>query len=147
VATAQGGIVEHERETGSVDVLGIIDAKQTDRVLLLEPENPPRRPEDLIARTKCEITFDNGEDLQKCVDALRASDEELKRRPESLRAWEWTITYRESMTIHFGVNWYDRDFFERRKDAFRSDRHVEMFKAFGATPDRFKVDHEVLRPA
>jgi hypothetical protein len=139
--------MENESESGSVDVLGIIDAKQADRILLLEPDNPPRRPEDLIARTKCEITFDNEEELQKCVDALRASDEELRKRPESLRAWEWTITYREGMTIHFGVNWYNRDFFEQRKDALRSDRHVEMFKAFGATPDGFKVVHEVLTPA
>jgi hypothetical protein len=129
-----------------VDVLGIIDPDKPQRILLLQPENGPRRDDELVARTRCEITFDNEEDLQKCADALRASDEELKKRPESLKLWEWDATYREGMTIYFGVNWYDQAFFQQRKEAFRTPRHAEIYKSFNATPDRFKVVHEVLRP-
>jgi hypothetical protein len=30
--------------------------------------------------------------------------------------------------------------------AMTTSRHAEIFKTFGANPDRFKVTHEVLRP-
>jgi hypothetical protein len=135
----------HEDNAKSIDLLNIIDPDKRERIILLVPEAGPRGADELVARTRCEIVFDNENDLQSCVDALRESDEELKRRPDSLKLWSWEITYREGMTIHFGVNWYDRAFFEQRKEAFRTDRHAAIFKKFNATPDRFKVVHEVIK--
>jgi hypothetical protein len=48
------------------------------------------------------------------------------------------------MKVFFGVAWYDRAFFERRKDAFKEPAHMSYYSTFGATPDRFKMKHKVL---
>lgn len=99
------------------DVLGISGPPKIERILLLDPkeERWKRDPSHkLVAVTFCEITFDNEKDLQKCVEALRESDERLKQRPDEWLLWDWTRTYREGMKILFGVNWYDLDFFNAR---------------------------------
>jgi len=125
-----------------VDVLGVIDVARPERVLVLDPGEHSKLP--LVARTTCEIEFDNEDDLLACIDALRESDAALKLRPGSLKMWEWNRTFREGDTIIFGVLWYDLAFFESRKDAFKDDSHRSYYKRFHASPDRFKVTHEVL---
>ncbi len=116
---------------------------QKERVMILAgtEAGANRRP---YAVTKVEIKFDNEDDLRKCVRMLRWSDERLRARPEQLLAWEWERTFREDMTIYFGVAWYDREFYMRRKDAFLDPQHVSYYAMFGATPDRLKMTHTVL---
>lgn len=126
-----------------LDVLAVIDVDKPQRVLVLDPGEVSRTAR-MVARTTCEIEFDNEDDLLACIEALRESDAALKLRPESLKAWEWERTFREGMTIVFGVRWYDRAFFEQRKDAFKNDSHRSYYKRFGATPERFKVTHDLL---
>jgi len=131
----------------AVDLMGIVDPNAAERILLLIPREYTGVGErKLVARTSCEITFDDEEHLQKCVEALKESDEELSKRPDSLKLWDWGRTYREGMTIYFGVNWYDAEFFAARKEAFKTPKHAAFFLKFGATPEQFKVVHEVLIP-
>ncbi len=105
------------------------------------PENKGRRPH---AITLVEIEFDNEDDLRKCVRLLRWSDERLKLRPDEHIRWDWSSSMRDKMKIKFGVNWYDKAFFEQRKDAFRNAEHRSYYANFGASPDRFKMEHRVL---
>lgn len=99
------------------------------------------------AITKVHITFDNERDLRNCVRMLRWSDERLRARPEQLIAWSWESSFREDMTIYFGVAWYDPEFYARRKDAFMEPAHASYYAMFGATPDRFNMTHTVLEPS
>lgn len=129
------------------DVLGISDPPKTERILLLDPKEDrwKRDPSHkLIARTYCEVVFDNEDDLQKCVAALRESDERLKQRPDEWLLWDWQATYREGMKIILGVNWYDLDFFRARKDAYKNPAHIQYLSRFGATPERLQIRHEVM---
>jgi len=72
------------------------------------------------------------------------SDDRLRARPEQMILWDWQRSFREGMSIYFGVAWYDKEFFERRKDVFEEPSHVAYYSMFGATPDRFKMEHQVL---
>jgi hypothetical protein len=132
-------------ESGAADVMGIIEPSTTERILLLVPREYTGKDErKLVARTSVEIVFEDEAKLLKCVEALRESDEELAKRPDALKMWDWAKTFRVGMTIQFGVNWYDIEFFNQRKDAFKNPKHVAIYEKFGATPAQFKVNHELL---
>lgn len=95
------------------------------------------------ATTSVKIEFDNESDLRKCVRLLRWSDERLLEMGSSI-AWAWAATIREGMTIKFAVNWYDKAFFEQRKDAFRDSNHLSYFKMFGKGTRDMDIYTEVL---
>lgn len=129
------------------DVLGISPAKDDEVILLLDPkeERWKRDPaHKLVARTMCELDFDNEKDLQKCVEALRQSDIRLKQRPDEWLLWEWESTYRRGMTIIFSVAWYDLDFFRARNEAYKNSNHAHYLKKFGATAESLRIKNEIL---
>lgn len=95
------------------------------------------------ATTKVRIEFERESDLRKCVRLLRWSDERLLAMGSTI-AWAWAMTVREGMTIKFAVNWYDKDFFERRKDAFRDSNHLSYFRMFGKGTNDMDIYTEVL---
>lgn len=123
----------------------LLERGKSERVMILAgtetDENRRRKP---YAVTKVEIAFDNEAALRTCVRLLRWSDDRLRARPEQLILWDWSRSYRERMTIYFGVTWYDREFFEKRKDAFKDPQHANYYSFFGAKPEDFKMQHEVL---
>jgi len=121
----------------------LLDRGRNERVMIL-PGTEGGRGRRPYAVTKIEIQFDSEEELRKCVRMLRWSDDRLRARPEQMILWEWDHSFREGMNIYFGVAWYDQPFFERRKDAFKEPSHVAYYSMFGATPDRFKMEHQIL---
>lgn len=94
------------------------------------------------ARTSVSIEFDNEEDLRRCVRLLRWSDERLLAIGSTV-AWSWDLTERDGMVIRFAVNWYDKDFFEERKDAFRDRNHLSYFRMFGKSTSDMQIVTEV----
>src|ERR1700685_940951 len=136
-----------ERSTGRpIDILNIsgdpipeldpvmeamLDRGKRERVMILAGTEGGhgRKP---YAITKIEINFDNERDLRNCVRMLRWSDERLRARPDQMILWDWNKSFREGMNIYFGVAWYDRAFFERRKDAFKEPNHLGYYAMFGA---------------
>jgi hypothetical protein len=123
----------------------LLERGKGERVMILSgTEGPYAGKRAPYAVTKVRIDFDNERDLRTCVRLLRWSDDRLRARPELLLAWEWERTFREGMRIEFGVAWYDRTFFEKRKDAFAEPGHLQYYAHFGATPDRLKMTHEIL---
>ncbi len=95
------------------------------------------------ARTSVKIDFENEDDLRRCVRLLRWSDERLATIGPGI-AWTWDLTTREGMTIKFAVNWYEKDFFEQRKDSFKDDNHISYFKMFGKDTSDMDVKTEIL---
>src|SRR5262245_15527094 len=85
----------------------LLDRGKHERVMILPGTEggTGRKP---YATTKVEIRFDDEHQLRTCVRMLRWSDERLRMHPGQLIAWEWEKTFREDMTISFGVAWYDR---------------------------------------
>lgn len=117
----------------------------TQRVMILRGTEGPAAGRKPYAQTKARITFSNERDLRQCVRLLRWSDERLRLRPEQLVLWEWSSSFREGMTISFGVNWYDKEFFETRKDVFKNPEHRGYYAMFGASADDFELEHVVLK--
>jgi len=94
-----------------------------------------------VATSKIAITFDNDANLKACVSALQVSDVALALKGDSMYVWELvTVT---GNTIMFGVSWYDKEYFDAKRDAFTSKEHSRIFEQFGATADDFFVQHFV----
>jgi hypothetical protein len=128
----------------SSTIAELLERGRTQRTqILIGTENPARLGEIPEAHTRVRIAFDSEDALRECVRLLRVSDERLRAQPEQLVMWSWDRSFREGMTISFGVNWYDRDFFERRKNAFTEPKHAAHYRSFGATPEDFDVKHFV----
>lgn len=119
---------------------GIESAEHT---LVVESGETPSGKE-VVAKTSCEITFKNNEDLSNCVEAIKESDEKMKLRPPAEVLYGWDNTYKNGMKIHFGVLWYDFEFFERRKDAYKTILHASLFAKFNVSDEAFEVEHQVL---
>lgn len=123
----------------------LLERGKSERVMILagtETEGNRRRKP--YAITKVEISFDDEDALRTCVRLLRWSDDRLRARPDQLILWDWSRSFREKMTISFGVTWYDREFFEKRKDAFMEPQHATYYAYFGAKPEDFKMEHEIF---
>ncbi|EON69801.1 hypothetical protein W97_09064 [Coniosporium apollinis CBS 100218] len=108
-----------------VDVLNIMEPGQSETI------------DDLLDRGKTQrvqilIGTENPQRLRQ-----------IPARPEQLILWDWGKSFREGMAISFGVNWYDRNFFERRRDAFTEPKHAAYYRRFGAVPEDFDIKHFV----
>lgn len=99
-------------------VMALIEAGRNSRTRVLPGTEGPNRQTVPYAKTHVEISFDNEEDLIRCVKLLHWSDERLRQLPALLAMWEWHQTVREGMKIFFSTAWYDKKFFEARKAAF-----------------------------
>ncbi|MEU0051393.1 hypothetical protein [Streptomyces sp. NPDC006309] len=86
---------------------------------------------------------------RRCIQALKESDERLRLRPEELMLWDWQVTYFEAEkgnengggTVLLGVAWYDRAFFDDRRDAWFGVMHQRIHKDLGIPMDDITVEH------
>ncbi len=95
------------------------------------------------ATTNVRLEFEDEANLRRCVRLLRWSDERLLAMGSSI-SWSWEKTIREGMTIRFAVNWYDKDFFEKRKGSFKDSNHLSYFRMFGKNTSDMEIYTEVL---
>lgn len=93
----------------------------------------------LLALSKVEINLDNKKDVEKCIEHLKESDRRFTLNPNNL--WDWQSTSFKGTKIRFAVEWYDLDFFSRRKEAYKSTDHAALYSMFGATVQNLKVKH------
>ena len=128
-------------------VLGeLLERGKTQRVMILSgTESPTRATRPPYAVTQVEIKFEKEKDLRNCVRMLRWFDERLRARPDQLILWDWQSSFRDKMTIYFGVSWYDEEFFAKRKNAFTEPQHAGYYSMFGAKAEDFKMKHRVLK--
>lgn len=123
----------------------LLERGKQGRVMILSgTERPDDKQRVPYAETRVVIEFDDEESLRTCVRLLRWSDDRLRARTDQVLLWNWDSTHREGMTIRFGVLWYDRDFFEQRKDAFKDESHQGYFSHFGANASDFKMETEIF---
>ncbi|CAI6301640.1 hypothetical protein NRS6120_16320 [Bacillus subtilis] len=106
-------------------------------ILVLPGTETDRIP---LAMTKVEIVFSNEDDVQKCIQALKDSDDQLKKDP---RPYDWQFTLRKGLKIYFGVNWYDLEFFKEKRNIFQNQQHGNIFASFNTSAESFVVRHYI----
>ena len=133
------------------DILGIGDPKEfvpyeieDGWKVVLPGEEDGRRPLDklLVAVSRVEIRLQTEEDKEKCLREIEESDRRLRLLQS--KPWDWQRVATKGNTVRFGVAWYDRSFFERRKGAWSGEQHASLYKHFGASVDDFTVTHQVF---
>jgi len=120
------------------------------RVLVGEDGDPSRRGQKkLVARSECRFKCRDEETLLRCVEDVSVSVEHLRKRPGESALWDWQNAYCEYLndksgyygTVVLGVAWYDSDFFEKNKDAYLNDRHLQKYVVIGLEPSEMQVNH------
>jgi hypothetical protein len=116
--------------------------------LVGEDRDVARRGEKrLIAVSRCRFDCDDDERLDRCVAAIRRSDEHLRNRPEEMMLWDWQSTYVEvnpddgTSCVLLGVAWYDKGFYDAKRDAYMDGLHARLYDAIGIQLDSITVSH------
>lgn len=132
------------------------DAPTRVRVLVGEDADTARRGDKaVIARSDCRYYCPDAVTVERCIEALRDSDERLRNRPDELMLWDWESTFFEADpdnqagggTILLGVAWYDAEFYEDRREAWLGAMHKRAYAGIGVSLDDITVTHWRLDPA
>ncbi|WP_073907746.1 hypothetical protein [Streptomyces sp. CB00455] len=126
--------------------ISVLPEQPVVRELVLLGDSTPGRRGDrvVIAESHCEIKLSSDEALERCVAALRASDERLAAETSGPYDWQRTWVERSSQgggSVLFNVSWYDETFFEEKKDVFLSPEHLAMYAHIGAEDGAVDVSH------
>lgn len=135
-----------------MSILEIVNEKAVTRVRVLTGEDNDavrRAGKTVIARSECTYYCPDATTAERCIEALRASDERLRSRPEELMLWDWQSTYWEAEqentkgggTVILGVAWYDQEFFNDRRDAWFGTMHQRVYSAIGIPMEDINVTH------
>jgi hypothetical protein len=98
----------------------------------------------LAAVSKCSVLLRSPDFVEPCEKALIQFEKILRERPDREIKYEWANVYRRGLKVTFEVNWYDVQFFEDRKNAYRVGPHAFAFQRFGAVADDFTLRHKVM---
>ena len=121
----------------------LLDKGRYERTMIFGGTEAPNRQEPPVARTRIQITFRSENHLREAARLLRWSGRQLERHPARQEKWDWMPAYRTSMTIEFGVNWHDTEFFEQQKEALQLETFTHYQTLYGTDPDDFQVVHEL----
>lgn len=97
----------------------------------------------VYAWSQVEVQLHSKKDLDVCIAHLKESDRRFELN--SRNPWDWSIASYKGNTVRFGVEWYDKDFFEERKEAYLNPKHTVMYSHFGATVNDFTVVHYLTK--
>lgn len=120
------------------------------RVLIGEDADANRRGgKRPIARSDCRYYCPDAATVERCVEAIRESDERLRARPDEMMLWDWECTYFEADpdngqgggSILLGVAWYDPEFYAERRDAGFGYMHRKIYKSIGVPLENVEVVH------
>ena len=89
----------------------------------------------------CFLRLGTDADVERCRKALIEFDRVLRRRPDSDVRYEWANVKLSNRRLSMDIYWYNSDFFERRKAAYRVGAHPLAFQRFGAGVDEFEIEH------
>jgi hypothetical protein len=120
------------------------------RVLVGEDDDASRRGnKQLVAWSDCRYYCPDAATVERCVEALRESDERLRARPDELMLWDWQSTFFEADhdnpagggTVILGVAWYDEEFYTDRRVAWFGSMHKRVYAAIGVPLENVTVTH------
>jgi hypothetical protein len=120
------------------------------RVLVGDDDDPAlRNGKTLVAQSQCSYYCPDRDTVDRCIEALRESDEKLRRKPEELMLWNWMSTWFEADannpngggTVMLGVAWYDEDFFQERNSAGTETMHKKIYARLGIPMENVTITH------
>lgn len=97
-----------------------------------------------IVISKCKFELKSPEFIGACEKAFIQFERILRDRPDEEIKYEWANVYRNNLMVTFDVFWYDKRFFENRKEAYRVGPHAFAFQRFGAVVDDFQIVHYIV---
>lgn len=103
----------------------------------------------VVAVSRCDFTLRARKYIEPCERAFVEFEEILRSRDDRDIKYEWENVVREGLHVTFDVNWFDLEFFQDRKLAYRVGPHPLALQRFGAVPDDLVVRHRrvgVSRP-
>lgn len=107
-----------------------------------------RRGRTPVAESKATIKVEDEATLQRCLDAIEASDRRLAmpKAVGDIDPYDWTIVWKDtaadgSGNIHFGVVWYDEEYYQGHRETFKGRFHDHLFGKLGISAEDFTVTH------
>lgn len=82
-------------------------------------------------------------DFDACIETLRQFAVVLRgREANDVRyGWDKVFVNRKRRLVTFKILWYDRAFFEARKQAYKSKMHSDVLRRFNVSVDDLNVTH------
>jgi hypothetical protein len=112
-----------------------------------EDLDPARRgSKTLVARSECAFDCKDDETLDRCVEAIKKSDENLRKRPQQSALYDWQ-TFRVARrpagggVLTLGVAWYDEEFFNSKHEVYLNRLHHNMFDHIGIEAGGISISH------
>lgn len=99
----------------------------------------------VIVVTRCSLQLRSSAYVDSCEQAFIQFEKILRDRKDHEIKYEWENVYRQGLRVTFNVNWYDKVFFEDRKNAYLVGPHAFVFQRFGAVANDFKIRHQSVR--
>lgn len=96
-----------------------------------------------VAISSCSFRLHSHSDVEACKAALAQFDEILSRRPAAKVQYEWLDVSIKGLNVNLTIYWYDLQFFEDRKSAYRFGPHALVFQRFSVVPDELNVQHRL----
>lgn len=89
--------------------------------------------------TRVEMTFDNDDQVSKCLKEISVSDMLIRTRVQPM--WDWKMPFTIGRLVVLHVGWYDTVYFMQFKDVFLGDLHCRYSAKFGFNPKDAKITH------
>ena len=102
-------------------------------------ERRKRNGKSVVALSEVEIRLDSEDNRDTCLRHLDESDRRFSQIVSN--PWDWQSVRTHGLTVRFAVEWYERDFFDARREAFQDHNHVAMYSDFGAALADITVEH------
>lgn len=118
-----------------------------ERVFTGEDIDPARRgSKRLVARSECTFDCKDDDTLDRCIEAIKQSDEALRNNPKKAAMYDWqspTVVRRPDGggVLTLGVAWYKEEFFEAKHDVYLNPLHHNIFGHIGIEADGIEISH------
>ncbi|GAB3840697.1 hypothetical protein [Hymenobacter jeollabukensis] len=82
-------------------------------------------------------------DFERCLKDLKFFSSVLRIRKAEDVHYGWDALYYSRITriVAFDIIWYGEDFFNKRKDAYKSTMHQKIFREYNLNIDDVTVEH------
>jgi hypothetical protein len=118
-----------------------------ERVFTGEDVDPARRGfKTLVARSECTFDCKDNDTLDRCIEAIKQSDENLRKRPQQTAFYDWQspLVVRKPEgggVLTLGVAWYDEEFFDAKREVYLNPMHNNLFDHIGIEADGISISH------
>lgn len=97
-------------------------------------------------RSSISFKIPNTIDFDRILKDLRLFSSVLRVRKPSDVFYGWDNVYfsKANRTVAFDILWYDKDYFLKRSNAYKSMLHERVFRDFGISASELNVEHSSI---